>query len=71
MKTRTKSVVKTPNNLSLYPEPILKMKKRAPGNNAPLSLFDFDELEVARQLTLIEFDYFQKILVSEFILREN
>jgi len=34
-------------------------------NGIPLNVFDFDELEVARQLTLIEYEYYEKILPGE------
>lgn len=44
-------------------ESILKAPKQKVLNGIPLNVFDFDELEVARQLTLIEYEYYEKILV--------
>eukprot|EP01116_Phalansterium_solitarium_P021333 TRINITY_DN6596_c0_g1_i2.p1 TRINITY_DN6596_c0_g1~~TRINITY_DN6596_c0_g1_i2.p1 ORF type:complete len:546 (-),score=190.77 TRINITY_DN6596_c0_g1_i2:72-1709(-) len=49
-----------------YPEPLAKMPKKSPVGTIP-TVFDFDELETARQLTLIEFALFDKIELTEFL----
>jgi len=62
MKTRSKTTIGFGKQ---FPETIKKINKKETGT--PFNIFDFDELEVARQLTLIEFDYYDKILPSELL----
>jgi hypothetical protein len=49
----------------LCPEPVLRITKKKEGG--PLEVFDYDELEIARQLTLIEFEHYEKIMPSELL----
>jgi hypothetical protein len=37
--------------------------KFAKKKGEPNTLFDYDELEIARQLALIDFDYYEKVTV--------
>jgi len=66
LKTRSRTIIAKFNNT---PEPIFKIFKKK-DNLAPLQLFDFDELEIARQLTILEFDYYEKILPTEFLRQQ-
>jgi len=52
-------------NSKNWPEPILKSKKKP--ESGPPSIFDFDEMEVARQICLIEFETYERIQPSELL----
>lgn len=45
------------------PEPILKVTKKTDGSRT--ELFDFDELEIARQLAITDFEHYEKLIVRK------
>eukprot|EP01114_Cavostelium_apophysatum_P016104 TRINITY_DN4525_c0_g1_i1.p1 TRINITY_DN4525_c0_g1~~TRINITY_DN4525_c0_g1_i1.p1 ORF type:complete len:1270 (-),score=350.50 TRINITY_DN4525_c0_g1_i1:96-3905(-) len=65
---KTTNRIKPMSAQRYLPEPIMKTRKR--DDNLPPSLWDFDELEIARQLSIIEFENYEKIQPSE-LLNQN
>jgi Rap guanine nucleotide exchange factor 1 len=53
--------------LHQLPEPILTVPKKKVEKGIPLNLWDYDELEIARQLTIIDFMLFAEIRPQELL----
>lgn len=60
-KTGTKQVN---SRLIATPESILKVPKKAPGEET--TFFDYDPLEIARQICLLDFEVWSKIMVGYY-----
>eukprot|EP01119_Soliformovum_irregulare_P008117 TRINITY_DN2100_c0_g1_i2.p1 TRINITY_DN2100_c0_g1~~TRINITY_DN2100_c0_g1_i2.p1 ORF type:complete len:1527 (-),score=404.68 TRINITY_DN2100_c0_g1_i2:155-4735(-) len=60
-RTTTKMLLNCPDII------VKTTQRRKQIEGIPLNVFDFDELEIARQITLIEFEYYRKIMPTELL----